>query len=75
MCRMQSRRSLGRDGLVSIGRARHTQNSKLTEVNDKLDDLQAGDPLLPPNPDAAGTLEVVPVHDHVHHQVQRDDDP
>jgi hypothetical protein len=47
----------------------------LTEIDDELDDLETGDPLLPPNLDATGALEVVPVHNHVHHQVQRDDDP
>ncbi len=48
---------------------------RLTEIDDELDDLETGDPLLPPDLDATGALEVVPVHDHVHHQVQRDDDP
>lgn len=38
---------------------------KLTKVNDKLDDLETGDPLLPPDADPTGTLEVVPVHDDV----------
>jgi hypothetical protein len=46
-----------------------------TEVDDELDDLETGDPLLPPDLDAARALEVVPVHDHVDHQVQRDDNP
>lgn len=42
---------------------------RLTEIDDELDDLETGDPLLPPDLDATGALEVVPVHDHVHHQV------
>ena len=48
---------------------------KLTKINDELDDLETGDPLLPPDLDAARALEVVPVHDDVDHQVERDDDP
>lgn len=47
----------------------------LTKINDKLDDLKTGDPLLPPDADAARALEVVPVHDDVNHQVERDRDP
>lgn len=37
------------------------------EIDDKLDDLEAGDPLLPPDADAARRLKVVPVHDDVDH--------
>jgi hypothetical protein len=40
-----------------------------------LDDLHDGDVALPPDADAARALEVVPVHDDVHHQVQRDGHP
>lgn len=47
----------------------------LTEVNDKLDDLEAGDPLLPRDANPTGALEVVPVHDNVHQEVNVDDDP
>jgi hypothetical protein len=47
----------------------------LTEINDELDDLETGDPLLPPDADATGALEVVPVHDDVDHQVEGDRDP
>jgi len=43
---------------------------RLTKVNDELDDLETGDPLLPPDADAASALEVVPVHDNVDHQVE-----
>lgn len=45
------------------------------QVDDELDDLQAGDPLLPPNSDAAGALEVVPVHNDMDRKVQSDGDP
>lgn len=45
------------------------------EINDELDDLEAGDPLLPPDADAAGALEVVPVHDDVDGEVEGDGDP
>lgn len=40
-----------------------------------MDDLQHGDVLLPPDTDATGTLEVVPVHDNVNQQVDGDGDP
>ena len=46
-----------------------------TEINDKLDDLETGDPLLPPDANATRTLEVVPVHDNVDRQVQGDGHP
>lgn len=46
-----------------------------TEVNDKLDDLEASDPLLPPDTDAASALEVVPVHDDMNRQVEGDRNP
>lgn len=46
-----------------------------TEINDELNDLQTSDPLLPPDSDAAGALEVVPVHHDVDGQVQSDGDP
>ena len=46
-----------------------------TQPNDKLDDLKASDPLLPPNVDAPSTLEVVPVHEDVNGQVQDNRDP
>lgn len=51
------------------------QRTRRTEVDDELDDLQTGDPFLPPTAHTTGALEVVPVHDHVDEQVQRDDDP
>ena len=47
----------------------------LTKINDELDDLETSDPMLPPDLDATRALEVVPVHDNVHHQVERDDNP
>lgn len=45
------------------------------DVDDELDDLESGNPLLPPDSDTAGGQEVVPVHEHVDGQVQGDDDP
>lgn len=45
------------------------------QVQDKLDDLETSDPLLPPHSDASGGQKVVPVHHHVHTQVQGDGDP
>ena len=46
-----------------------------TEVKDELDDLEHGDILFPPDANTAGALEVVPVHDDVYHQVDRDGNP
>jgi hypothetical protein len=46
-----------------------------TEIDDELDDLKAGDPLLPPDTDATGALEVVPVHDDVNGEVEGDGNP
>jgi hypothetical protein len=37
--------------------------------------LESGNPLLPPDADAARALEVVPVHDDVDRQVERDGHP
>jgi hypothetical protein len=47
----------------------------VTEINDELRDLKTRDPFFPRNADAARALEVVPVHDDVHEQVQRDGHP
>lgn len=47
----------------------------LTDVNDELEDLQHGDVLLPPNANAAGALEVVPVHHDMDQQVDGDGHP
>lgn len=47
----------------------------LTKVNDELHDLQASDPFFPPDANATSTLEVVPVHDHVHQQVDGNRNP
>lgn len=49
--------------------------TQLTQINDELHNLQHGDVLLPPDTDAAGALEVVPVHDHVDEQVDGDGHP
>ena len=46
-----------------------------TEIDDELDDLETSDPLLPPDADTSGALEVVPVHDDVDSQVQVNDNP
>ena len=47
----------------------------LTEVNDKLEDLQTSDPFLPPNADTTSTLEIVPVHHNMNQKVNRDGNP
>ena len=45
------------------------------EVDNELDDLETGDPLLPPDADTTRGLEVVPVHNDVDHQVKGNWDP
>lgn len=51
------------------------EKKRLTKVNDELNDLETGDPLLPPDADAARALEVVPVHDDVNSQVKGNGNP
>lgn len=46
-----------------------------TNINHELNDLENGDVFLPPDFDAPSSLEVVPVHDDVNHQVEGDGDP
>jgi hypothetical protein len=69
---MQSRRKLY---LVRKESTLNQATEKLTQVNDELKDLEHGDVLLPPNANSTGTLEVVPVHNDVHGQVQGDRNP
>ena len=57
-------------GEVGIGR-----EVDEAQVDDELGDLEDGDVLLPPNANATGGLEVVPVHDNVDGQVEGDDNP
>ena len=45
------------------------------EIDDELQDLQAGDVLFPPDLDAAGRLEVIPVHHDVDEEVEGYRDP
>ena len=45
------------------------------DVDQELDDLESGDPLFPPDLDAAGGEEVVEVHEDVDGEVEGDDDP
>ncbi|GMF73830.1 unnamed protein product [Aspergillus oryzae] len=47
----------------------------LTKIDNELDDLKTGDPFLPPDTDATGALEVVPVHDNVDQKVNGDRNP
>lgn len=47
----------------------------LTKVNDELNDLKTSDPFLPPNADASRALEIIPVHDNMNHEVERDGNP
>jgi len=52
-----------------------TLGGRHTKVNDELNDLENSDVLLPPDANATGALEVVPVHNDVDHEVQCDWDP
>jgi len=60
-----------------VGRGEVSVRSEVdeAEVNNKLDDLKTRDPLLPPNTDTTSGLEIVPIHDHMDHEVKRDRDP
>jgi hypothetical protein len=71
MCRRRSRRRLQRIGEFE----RFAVMRTLTKVNDELRNLKTSDPLLPPDTDATSTLEVVPVHDNVNHEIESDGDP
>lgn len=66
---MRSRRKLRNDKLVS-GIWKSTFTEKHTKINHELGNLENGDVLLPPDADSTSALEVVPVHDDVHEQVQ-----
>jgi len=46
-----------------------------SEVNDKLNNLKTGDPLLPPNLNTTSRLEIVPIHYNMDKQIQRDGNP
>ena len=43
---------------------------RVTKVDKELEDLKPCDPLLPPDPDAARALKVVPIHEDVDRQVE-----
>lgn len=62
-------RKVGENNLLEGGEVNKAQ------VQDELDDLETGDPLLPPDTNASGGQEVVPVHHHVDAQVQGDRHP
>lgn len=64
MCKKQSKQSL-HPQLVNCMNETQFQPC-LTKINDELKDLQTGNPFFPPNADAAGALEVVPVHNNMH---------
>lgn len=58
-----------------LAKSKYTQGRGLTKINNELNDLQAGDPFLPPDANSSGTLEVVPVHHDVNHEIEGDDNP
>lgn len=62
----------GEVGRGEVGVGGEVDESK---IDDELQDLQARDVLLPPDLDAAGGLEVVPVHDDVDEEVEGDGHP
>lgn len=45
------------------------------QVNDELYDLHYRDVLFPPNADASSSLEIIPVHHDVNHEVEGDRHP
>ena len=45
------------------------------QVQYKLNDLETRDPLFPPDSDASGSQEIIPVHDNMNQQVQSDGHP
>lgn len=47
----------------------------LTKINDKLNNLESGDPFFPPNANSTRALEIVPVHNNVNHEVESNWDP
>lgn len=67
--------SVGHPGEVGRGEVGVRGEVDEAEINDELDDLETGNPLLPPNTDTTSALEVVPVHDDVNEQVQDDGNP
>jgi hypothetical protein len=67
--------SVGHPGEVGRGEVGIRGEVDETEINDELNDLEAGDPLLPPNTDTTSALEVVPVHNDVNEKVQDDGNP
>jgi hypothetical protein len=66
---------IGHPGEVGRGEVGVRGEVDEAEINDELDDLEAGNPLLPPNTDTTGALEVVPVHNNVNEEVQDNRDP
>ena len=77
MCKTRSRRSLGHKMSAAERHRRKIRRRcfSLTESNHELHDLQTSDPFLPPDSDSPRTLEVIPVHDNVHEQIEGDDRP
>jgi hypothetical protein len=57
-----------------VGRSEIRVGGKVdeAEVNNELDNLEHCDIFLPPDPDAASRLEVVPVHDNMYGKVEGD---
>lgn len=45
------------------------------KIDDELGDLHDSDVLLPPYLDTSRSLEVIPVHDHMNHEVEGDWNP
>lgn len=72
---MRSRQRLKKTSADTPGDCGMEGGSGLTKVNNKLDNLETSDPFLPPNTDTTSALEVVPVHNNVHHEVKGDWNP
>lgn len=65
----QQLREVGIDDLLVGSKVNKAQ------IQHELNDLETSDPLLPPNSDASGSQEVVPVHDNMDTQIQGNGHP
>lgn len=70
-----TRAHVGHPGPVGRGEVGVRGKVDKSKIDNELDDLEPGDPLLPPHSDTSRSQEVVEVHDNVDKQVKGDGDP
>jgi len=58
---------------TEIRASRHRVN--LHKVNDKLDNLKTSNPFFPPDANAPRALEIIPIHNNMYHEVERNGNP